>query len=386
MDNDVNSSDAGSFLRTNTPNVTPTTTAPLASKFCSHPVTIWYLLSVPNNSTSNLRTLAPTRPNVQHPDRQNEMHLQNFHPRYTLSFLRFPPVFILSETTLDRAQDATTPARHLHSSLIWMDYARTPPQWARRRVRSVVVGRQAELAGLASRDLSRRVKNPRSAISQPASGVITRVERDECQRRFQRVICIWSGAGAGTDIGDPAATRISDRRRTPCERGGAGPATGYFSAIFSAITAMLMRSGISCQTCVGVEQEAIVRPDTGGTKLAGADNTHSKGKETPAMDPFIVITFGKKVFRPCVIRRSRNLVWDEKLLFHVRRYETSFKVQLSVLDWDNLSSNAHFGNIYFDVNEQVRHAPQPDKDAGLYPVGARSMRRGQRGCGSIVYR
>ena len=37
------------------------------------------------------------------------------------------------------------------------------------------------------------------------------------------------------------------------------------------------------------------------------------------MDPFVVISFGKKVFRTRVIRHSRNPVWDEKLLFHVRR-------------------------------------------------------------------
>jgi phosphatidylserine decarboxylase len=44
------------------------------------------------------------------------------------------------------------------------------------------------------------------------------------------------------------------------------------------------------------------------------------------MDPFVVISFGKKVFRTRVIRHSLNPVWDEKLLFHVRRYERGYKV------------------------------------------------------------
>ena len=61
------------------------------------------------------------------------------------------------------------------------------------------------------------------------------------------------------------------------------------------------------------------------------------------MDPFVVISFGKKVFRTRVIRHSLNPVFDEKLLFHVRRYETSFSMQLTVLDWDKLSSNDHIG-------------------------------------------
>jgi phosphatidylserine decarboxylase len=44
------------------------------------------------------------------------------------------------------------------------------------------------------------------------------------------------------------------------------------------------------------------------------------------MDPFVVVSFGKKVFRTRVIRHSLNPVWDEKLLFHVRRYEIGYEV------------------------------------------------------------
>jgi phosphatidylserine decarboxylase len=84
------------------------------------------------------------------------------------------------------------------------------------------------------------------------------------------------------------------------------------------------------------------------------------------MDPFVVISFGKKVFRTRVIRHSRNPVWDEKLLFHVRRYESSFKIQLTVLDWDKLSSNDYIGDANFDVSELVADAPQPDPVTGLY--------------------
>ena len=63
------------------------------------------------------------------------------------------------------------------------------------------------------------------------------------------------------------------------------------------------------------------------------------------MDPFVIISFGKKVFRTRIIRHSRNPVWEEKLLFHVRKYETSYKVLLTVLDWDKLSSNDHVRDV-----------------------------------------
>ncbi|KAH9992210.1 phosphatidylserine decarboxylase-domain-containing protein [Russula compacta] len=85
------------------------------------------------------------------------------------------------------------------------------------------------------------------------------------------------------------------------------------------------------------------------------------------MDPFVVVSFGKKVFRTRVIRHSLNPVWDEKLLFHVRKYERSFRVQLTVLDWDKLSSNDHVGDVGFEIAELAENVPQKDPDTGLYP-------------------
>lgn len=85
------------------------------------------------------------------------------------------------------------------------------------------------------------------------------------------------------------------------------------------------------------------------------------------MDPFVVISFGKKVFRTRVIRHSLNPTWDEKLLFHVRRYETNFRVQLTVLDWDKLSSNDHVADATFDVAQLTANVPKKDEMTGLYP-------------------
>ena len=94
------------------------------------------------------------------------------------------------------------------------------------------------------------------------------------------------------------------------------------------------------------------------------------------MDPFVVVSFGRKVFRTRVIRRSLNPQWDEKMLFHVRRYETTFKVQLTVCDWDKLSSNDHVADASFDVAQLLADAPKKDPATGLYPKdedGARTM-------------
>ncbi|THH08914.1 hypothetical protein EW145_g2382 [Phellinidium pouzarii] len=102
----------------------------------------------------------------------------------------------------------------------------------------------------------------------------------------------------------------------------------------------------------------------GATDLPKLKNLTRMGWD---MDPFVVISFGKKVFRTRVIRHSLNPIWDEKLLFHVRRYETNFKIQLTVLDWDKLSSNDHVGDASFDLSELLKNAPTKDEITGLYP-------------------
>ena len=80
-----------------------------------------------------------------------------------------------------------------------------------------------------------------------------------------------------------------------------------------------------------------------------------------------MVSFGKKVFRTRVIRHSLNPVWDEKLVFQVRRYESTFKVQLTVLDWDKLTSNDHVASANFDVADLLKSAPTKDEETGLYP-------------------
>ena len=63
------------------------------------------------------------------------------------------------------------------------------------------------------------------------------------------------------------------------------------------------------------------------------------------MDPFVVISFGKKVFRTRVIRHHLNPTWDEKMIFHVKRNESSYTLQFSVLDWDKVGCHTITGMI-----------------------------------------
>ncbi|BEJ14342.1 hypothetical protein CspHIS471_0401090 [Cutaneotrichosporon sp. HIS471] len=87
------------------------------------------------------------------------------------------------------------------------------------------------------------------------------------------------------------------------------------------------------------------------------------------MDPFVVISFGKKVFRTRVIRHSLNPTWDEKLLFHVHGHETGFTIQMAVLDWDKVSGNDMVGHCTLPLAELMALAPKPDPETGLYAEG-----------------
>ncbi|KAN0061720.1 phosphatidylserine decarboxylase [Thecaphora frezii] len=95
------------------------------------------------------------------------------------------------------------------------------------------------------------------------------------------------------------------------------------------------------------------------------------------MDPFTIVSFGQKVFRTKVARHTLDPVWNEKLLFHVRRHEANFQAKFLIYDWDKISSNDYVGGASINVAELIESAPKPNPATGLYDAtedGFQSMK------------
>ncbi|KAI9705074.1 MAG: hypothetical protein M1836_006857 [Candelina mexicana] len=84
------------------------------------------------------------------------------------------------------------------------------------------------------------------------------------------------------------------------------------------------------------------------------------------MDPFVVVSLGKKTFRTRVIRHNLNPVFDEKMVFQVLRHEQNYSLNFAVVDRDKLSGNDFVGTTNFALQNVITTAPEADPETGLY--------------------
>ncbi|KAI9032676.1 phosphatidylserine decarboxylase-domain-containing protein [Phycomyces nitens] len=57
------------------------------------------------------------------------------------------------------------------------------------------------------------------------------------------------------------------------------------------------------------------------------------------MDPFVITSYGTSTFRTQAVQHNLNPVWNEKLFFHVRDNESTFRLKFSIYDQDKFSTN-----------------------------------------------
>jgi phosphatidylserine decarboxylase len=87
------------------------------------------------------------------------------------------------------------------------------------------------------------------------------------------------------------------------------------------------------------------------------------------MDPFVVISFGRKTFRTPYKRHTLNPQYNEKLMFPVQKHEKGFMVNFAVVDKDRLTLNDFVCDGDLSIRELQETAPEPDPDSGVYQLG-----------------
>jgi phosphatidylserine decarboxylase len=86
------------------------------------------------------------------------------------------------------------------------------------------------------------------------------------------------------------------------------------------------------------------------------------------MDPFVIVSFGKKTFRTKVIRHCLNPVFNERLIFQVMKTEQNYQIYFNVYDRDKLSSNDFVAESLLPVSDLISNGPTPNPETGLYQV------------------
>ncbi|QBM85447.1 phosphatidylserine decarboxylase [Metschnikowia aff. pulcherrima] len=83
------------------------------------------------------------------------------------------------------------------------------------------------------------------------------------------------------------------------------------------------------------------------------------------MDPFVVVTFGKKTFRTSWKRHKLNPIYNERLAFEVLENELNYNIQFSVLDKDHFSFHDQVADVSLPVRELIEIAKEPNLDESL---------------------
>lgn len=88
------------------------------------------------------------------------------------------------------------------------------------------------------------------------------------------------------------------------------------------------------------------------------------------MDPFVVVSFGKKTFRTRHIRHNLNPVFNEKIVFPVLRHEQNYSINFTVMDKDKFTLHDLVGTVDFEIQNLLSKAPQPNPKTLLYDLEA----------------
>lgn len=92
------------------------------------------------------------------------------------------------------------------------------------------------------------------------------------------------------------------------------------------------------------------------------------------MDPFVVVSFGKRTFRTPWRRHTLNPIFNEKLMFPVLQHEQTYSINFAVMDKDRITLNDFVASADLEVQNVLKTAPVPDKSTLLYDLDAMSWK------------
>lgn len=74
------------------------------------------------------------------------------------------------------------------------------------------------------------------------------------------------------------------------------------------------------------------------------------------MDPYVILSFGKRVFRTKVVRHNLNPVYNEKVVFQVLKGEEGFTINFKVVDRDKLTKNDLIAEAVIKITDLMQSA------------------------------
>ena len=86
------------------------------------------------------------------------------------------------------------------------------------------------------------------------------------------------------------------------------------------------------------------------------------------MDPFVVVSLGKKTYRTRRVRHNLNPVFNEKLIFNVLRHEQAYSFAFTIIDHDKYSGNDFIASCSLPIQDLIDRAPDANLETGLYEL------------------
>jgi phosphatidylserine decarboxylase len=103
-------------------------------------------------------------------------------------------------------------------------------------------------------------------------------------------------------------------------------------------------------------------------KITDLPPEHNFTRTSFDMDPFVVISLGKKTYRTRHVRHDLNPVYNEKMIFHVEGSEQKYSFAFTVIDRDKYSGNDFIASCSLPVQQLIERAPRANHETGLYDL------------------